>query len=108
MVISAIFLGLLYPIMVPRLTAKFCPVACSAWSTNLPRFWCTVCAKIEQLKASFAKSNKLSVDDPAVVAEIDLLVAGVEAERSNGELLHGRNYFRERLKFSTFNDDSHD
>ncbi|PTN14294.1 hexose transporter HXT8 [Saccharomyces cerevisiae] len=48
-----------------------------------PRFLVQV-GKIEQAKASFAKSNKLSVDDPAVVAEIDLLVAGVEAEEAMG------------------------
>ena len=41
--------------------------------------------KIEQAKASFAKSNKLSVDDPARGCEkIDLLVAGVEAEEAMG------------------------
>lgn len=48
-----------------------------------PRFLVQV-GKIEQAKASFAKSNKLSVDDPAVVAEIDLLVAGVKAEEAMG------------------------
>ncbi|CAI4879844.1 BPG_G0017020.mRNA.1.CDS.1 [Saccharomyces cerevisiae] len=48
-----------------------------------PRFLVQV-GKIEQAKASFAKSNKLSVHDPAVVAEIDLLVAGVEAEEAMG------------------------
>ncbi|CAI1612074.1 hypothetical protein SEUBUCD650_0M00130 [Saccharomyces eubayanus] len=48
-----------------------------------PRFLVKV-GKFEQAKHSFAKSNKLSVDDPAVIAEIDLLIAGVEAEEAMG------------------------
>ncbi|CAI4517606.1 BCN_G0018020.mRNA.1.CDS.1 [Saccharomyces cerevisiae] len=40
--------------------------------------------KTEQARAYFAKSNKLSVDDPTVIADIDLLIAGVEAEEAMG------------------------
>ena len=45
--------------------------------------------RIEEAKASIAKSNKVSIDDPAVQAEADLLIAGVEAERMAGSASWG-------------------
>ena len=39
---------------------------------------------MEEAKASVAKSNKVSVEDPAVQAEVDMIAAGVEAERMAG------------------------
>ncbi|QEU60877.1 Hxt5/Hxt3 [Kluyveromyces lactis] len=40
--------------------------------------------RIDEAKRSIAKSNKVSFEDPAVQAEVDLICAGVEAERLAG------------------------
>ena len=41
--------------------------------------------RLEDAKRSVAVSNKVSIDDPAVQAEVDLLTVGVENERAAGE-----------------------
>lgn len=41
--------------------------------------------RIEEAKHSIARSNKVTVDDPAVEAELELLTIGVEAEKAAGE-----------------------
>ncbi|GMM58443.1 hypothetical protein DAKH74_050600 [Maudiozyma humilis] len=41
--------------------------------------------RMEDAKRSVAVSNKVSIDDPAVQAEVDLLAVGVENERAAGE-----------------------
>lgn len=48
-----------------------------------PRFLCEV-GKFEEARRSFALSNKVSVDDPALLVEIEVIVAGVEAEKLAG------------------------
>lgn len=40
--------------------------------------------KIEEAKRSVAKSNKVSIDDPALLLEIEMISAGVEAEKVAG------------------------
>ncbi|CAG57736.1 HXT4 [Nakaseomyces glabratus] len=45
--------------------------------------------RIEDAKRSIASSNKVSVDDPAVVAEVDSVQAAVEAERLAGSASWG-------------------
>ncbi|CAR23169.1 Hexose transporter 2 [Lachancea thermotolerans] len=40
--------------------------------------------RIEDAKRSLAKSNKVTVEDPAILVEVDLILAGVEAERLAG------------------------
>ncbi|CCK69620.1 sugar porter family MFS transporter KNAG_0C05190 [Huiozyma naganishii CBS 8797] len=57
---------------------------------------------IEEAKHSISISNKVSIDDPSVQAEIDTLMAGVEAERlagtaSWGELFSTKNKIFQRL-----------
>lgn len=44
---------------------------------------------IEEAKRSLSRSNKLSVDDPAVLAELDAISAGVEAEKLAGSASWG-------------------
>ncbi|CEP62331.1 sugar porter family MFS transporter LALA0_S05e03224g [Lachancea lanzarotensis] len=41
-------------------------------------------SKLEEAKRSIARSNKVSMEDPAVQVELDLILAGVEAERMAG------------------------
>ncbi|CCK70275.1 sugar porter family MFS transporter KNAG_0D05370 [Huiozyma naganishii CBS 8797] len=48
-----------------------------------PRFLIEV-GKMEEAKISMARSNKLSADDPSVIAEVEYLAAGIEAEREAG------------------------
>lgn len=45
--------------------------------------------KVEEAKRSIARAFKLSVDDPEVQEETDLIVAGVEAQREQGEASWG-------------------
>ncbi|CAI4631049.1 BFH_collapsed_G0036210.mRNA.1.CDS.1 [Saccharomyces cerevisiae] len=71
---------------------------CFAWSLFMigaltlvpesPRYLCEV-NKVEDAKRSIAKSNKVSPEDPAVQAELDLIMAGVEAERLAGSASWG-------------------
>ncbi|SMN20407.1 similar to Saccharomyces cerevisiae YHR092C HXT4 High-affinity glucose transporter of the major facilitator superfamily [Maudiozyma saulgeensis] len=49
-----------------------------------PRFLITQ-NRIEEAKRSVAKSNRVSVEDPAVQVEVDLLAAGIESEKAAGE-----------------------
>ncbi|SCU82866.1 LAMI_0C01178g1_1 [Lachancea mirantina] len=48
-----------------------------------PRFLVEV-GRMEEAKRSIAKSNKVSIEDPAVQGELDMINAGVEAERLAG------------------------
>ncbi|CCH59315.1 hypothetical protein TBLA_0B04810 [Henningerozyma blattae CBS 6284] len=41
--------------------------------------------KIEEAKRSIARSNKVSVDDPSTIAEVEIVQAAVEAERAAGQ-----------------------
>ncbi|CCC70794.1 hypothetical protein NCAS_0F03100 [Naumovozyma castellii] len=66
-----------------------------------PRYLVEV-GKIEEAKRSIALSNKISADDPAVLAEVDNVQAGVEAEKlagnaSWGELFQTKNKIFQRL-----------
>lgn len=71
---------------------------CFAWSIFMiggmtfvpesPRYLIEV-GKMEEAKRSVAISNKVSVDDPALLAEVDLIAAGVEAEKLAGEASWG-------------------
>ncbi|CCF57722.1 hypothetical protein KAFR_0D00750 [Kazachstania africana CBS 2517] len=45
--------------------------------------------KVEEAKRSIAVSNKVSIDDPSVIAEVELLSAGIEAERAAGNASWG-------------------
>jgi len=49
-----------------------------------PRYLIKV-GKIDEAKRSIATSNKVSVDDPAVQAEVDLLNSGIQVEAIAGE-----------------------
>lgn len=62
-----------------------------------PRYLCEV-NKVEDAKRSIAKSNKVSPEDPAVQAELDLIMAGIEAEKLAGNASWG-NYFPPRPKY---------
>ncbi|CAB4254157.1 similar to Saccharomyces cerevisiae YHR094C HXT1 Low-affinity glucose transporter of the major facilitator superfamily [Maudiozyma barnettii] len=53
-----------------------------------PRFLIEI-GQFEEAKKSVARSNKLSVDDPSVIAEVEFLTAGVEAERAAGSASWG-------------------
>ena len=53
-----------------------------------PRYLVEV-GKVEEAKRSIATSNKVSVDDPAVQAECDLITSGIEAERLAGNASWG-------------------
>ncbi|CCK73614.1 sugar porter family MFS transporter NDAI_0G06310 [Naumovozyma dairenensis CBS 421] len=53
-----------------------------------PRYLIEV-GKIEEAKQSIATSNKVSIDDPAVQGEADLIQAGIEAERAAGNASWG-------------------
>ncbi|QLG72023.1 hypothetical protein HG535_0C03760 [Zygotorulaspora mrakii] len=53
-----------------------------------PRYLVEV-GRIEEAKRSLSRSEKLSVDDPAVLAELDLITAGVEAEKLAGNASWG-------------------
>ena len=53
-----------------------------------PRFLCEV-GKVEEAKHSIAVSNKVSMDDPSVLAEIEQIQAGIEAEREAGNASWG-------------------
>ena len=48
-----------------------------------PRYLMEV-GKTEEAKRSIATSNKVSIDDPAVTGEAELIAAGIEAERAAG------------------------
>lgn len=71
---------------------------CFAWSIFMiggmmfvpesPRYLIEV-GRIEEAKRSVAISNKVSIDDPALIAEVDLIAAGVEAEKLAGEASWG-------------------
>lgn len=71
---------------------------CFAWSIFMiggmmfvpesPRYLIEV-GKMEEAKRSVAISNKVSIDDPALLAEVDLIAAGVEAEKLAGEASWG-------------------
>ncbi|CCH58140.1 hypothetical protein TBLA_0A03400 [Henningerozyma blattae CBS 6284] len=41
--------------------------------------------KIEEARRSVSKSNKLPVDDPVVISEVDMIMVAVEKERAEGE-----------------------
>ncbi|CAL9730215.1 high-affinity hexose transporter Hxt6p [Monosporozyma unispora] len=53
-----------------------------------PRFLIEV-GKMEDAKISVGRSNKLNPDDPAVIAEVEFLAAGIEAERAEGSATWG-------------------
>ncbi|KAF4006371.1 Sugar (and other) transporter family protein [Saccharomyces cerevisiae] len=66
-----------------------------------PRYLAEV-GKIEEAKRSIAVSNKVAVDDPSVLAEVEAVLAGVEAEKlagnaSWGELFASKNKGLQRL-----------
>ncbi|AJU83969.1 CDN_1a_G0011870.mRNA.1.CDS.1 [Saccharomyces cerevisiae] len=66
-----------------------------------PRYLAEV-GKIEEAKRSIAVSNKVAVDDPAVLAEVEAVLAGVEAEKlagnaSWGELFSSKTKVLQRL-----------
>ncbi|CAI4371881.1 CRB_1a_G0012000.mRNA.1.CDS.1 [Saccharomyces cerevisiae] len=66
-----------------------------------PRYLAEV-GKIEEAKRSIAVSNKVAVDDPSVLAEIEAVLAGVEAEKlagnaSWGELFSSKTKVLQRL-----------
>ncbi|CAI4363653.1 ADQ_G0011930.mRNA.1.CDS.1 [Saccharomyces cerevisiae] len=66
-----------------------------------PRYLAEV-GKIEEAKRSIAVSNKVAVDDPAVLAEVEAVLAGIEAEKlagnaSWGELFDTKNKIFQRL-----------
>ncbi|CAI4532784.1 BAM_G0021050.mRNA.1.CDS.1 [Saccharomyces cerevisiae] len=66
-----------------------------------PRYLAEV-GKIEEAKRSIAVSNKVAVDDPSVLAEVEAVLAGVEAEKlagnaSWGELFATKNKIFQRL-----------
>lgn len=48
-----------------------------------PRYLVEV-GKIEEARRSVARSNKVTIEDPGVQAEVDLITAGVEAEKLSG------------------------
>ncbi|CCK70680.1 glucose-inactivated glycerol proton symporter STL1 KNAG_0E04270 [Huiozyma naganishii CBS 8797] len=58
-------------------------IAAMLFVPESPRFLIEV-GKIEEAKVSVARSNKLTVDDPSVIAEVEFLAAGIEAEREAG------------------------
>lgn len=69
-----------------------------------PRFLVKV-GRVEDAKRSVAKSNKISVEDPAVQAEVDLIAAGIEVEKlagssSWGELFSKKTKVFQRLVMS--------
>ncbi|CCF57726.1 hypothetical protein KAFR_0D00790 [Kazachstania africana CBS 2517] len=53
-----------------------------------PRYLCEK-DRIEDAKKAIAMSNKVSVDDPAVQAEVDAIMASLEAERAAGNASWG-------------------
>ncbi|GMM55713.1 alpha-glucoside permease [Maudiozyma humilis] len=53
-----------------------------------PRYLMEV-GKTEDAKRSIATSNKVSIDDPSVTAEAELIQAGIEAERAAGSATWG-------------------
>lgn len=53
-----------------------------------PRYLCEV-GKVEEAKRSLAISNKVSVDDPSLLAELDIIMSGVEAEKLAGSASWG-------------------
>ena len=53
-----------------------------------PRYLIEV-GKLEEAKHSVARSNRLSVTDPSVIAEVEFLSAGIELERSEGTATWG-------------------
>ncbi|KOG99158.1 hexose transporter HXT4 DI49_2499 [Saccharomyces eubayanus] len=66
-----------------------------------PRYLVEV-GKIEEAKRSIALSNKVSVDDPAIAAEIEVVQSGIEAEKlagnaSWGELFNTKTKVLQRL-----------
>ena len=66
-----------------------------------PRYLAEV-GKIEEAKRSIAVSNKVAADDPAVLAEVEAVLAGVEAEKlagnaSWGELFSSKTKVLQRL-----------
>ncbi|AJU72167.1 Hxt6p [Saccharomyces cerevisiae YJM682] len=66
-----------------------------------PRYLAEV-GKIEEAKRSIAVSNKVAVDDPSVLAEVEAVLAGIEAEKlagnaSWGELFATKNKIFQRL-----------
>ena len=69
-----------------------------------PRYLIQV-GKIEEAKRSLARSNKLTVEDPAVQCEVDLIAAGIELEKlagssSWGDLLSKKTKVFQRLVMS--------
>ncbi|CAI4874879.1 AHL_G0012020.mRNA.1.CDS.1 [Saccharomyces cerevisiae] len=53
-----------------------------------PRYLAEV-GKIEEAKRSIAVSNKVAVDDPSVLAEVEAVLAGIEAEKLAGSASWG-------------------
>ncbi|KAG0653909.1 hexose transporter hxt1, partial [Monosporozyma unispora] len=53
-----------------------------------PRFLIEV-GRLEDAKVSVARSNRLTVEDPAVIAEVEFLASGIEAEREAGSATWG-------------------
>ncbi|CAL9733662.1 high-affinity hexose transporter Hxt6p [Monosporozyma servazzii] len=63
-------------------------IAAMLFVPESPRFLIEV-GRMEDAKVSIARSNKVSVDDPAVQDEVDLLHAGIEIERAAGSATWG-------------------
>ncbi|CCD24116.1 sugar porter family MFS transporter NDAI_0C04560 [Naumovozyma dairenensis CBS 421] len=66
-----------------------------------PRYLVEV-GKIDEAKRSISISNKVGIDDPSVIAEVEVVQAGVEAEKlagnaSWGELFQTKNKIFQRL-----------
>ncbi|CCF57721.1 hypothetical protein KAFR_0D00740 [Kazachstania africana CBS 2517] len=76
-------------------------IAAMFFAPESPRYLLEV-GRVEDAKGSIARSNKISTEDPAVTSEVELITAGIEAERlagtaSWGELFSPRGKVLQRL-----------
>ena len=63
-------------------------IAAMLFVPESPRFLIEV-GRMEDARVSVGRSNKLPADDPAVIAEVEFLAAGIEAERAEGNASWG-------------------
>ncbi|CAL9736955.1 high-affinity hexose transporter Hxt6p [Monosporozyma servazzii] len=63
-------------------------IAAMLFVPESPRFLIEV-GRMEDAKISVGRSNKLHHDDPFVIAEVEVLAAGIEAERAEGSASWG-------------------
>ncbi|CAL9736876.1 high-affinity hexose transporter Hxt6p [Monosporozyma servazzii] len=63
-------------------------IAAMLFVPESPRFLIEV-GRMEDAKISVGRSNKLPADDPSVIAEVEFLAAGIEAERAEGSASWG-------------------